>query len=155
MHDAVELARLRWDFDREYALTSHQSLDDFAPGFAAFLKRALGSGQWVIWVAEREGRLIGHIYVQAILKVPRPGLLNRWYGYVTNVYVEPDARSAGIGSAILSRVIAWAREARLEFLIVWPAEPSVEFYARQGFAPSPDALELHFADTGNNPEESR
>jgi GNAT superfamily N-acetyltransferase len=101
-----------------------------------------------VWVAEREGRLVSQIWVQVIHKVPRPGRFeghNR-YGYVTNVYTEPDLRGQGIGGRLLERVVQWAREQRLEFLVVWPSEESVRFYERGGFHASPDALELQFEE---------
>ncbi len=141
--DAAELARLRWDFSPDQVAASGQPFAEFAAGFAEFLRAALAGDGWAIWVAERDGRLVANVYVRLVPKVPRPGRFGAVYGYVTNVYVEPDARNQGIGSAMLDTVIAWARERRLEFLIVWPSEESVLFYERAGFRRSPDALELH------------
>ena len=141
--DAAELARLRWDFSPDEVVAGGQAFAGFAAGFAEFLRDALAGDGWVIWVAERDGRLVANIYVHLVPKVPRPGRFGAVYGYVTNVYAEPDARNQGIGSAVLDATITWARERRLEFLIVWPAEDSVRFYERAGFRRSPDALELH------------
>jgi GNAT superfamily N-acetyltransferase len=62
------------------------------------------------------------------------------------VYAEPGVRGQVISSRLMRRVIDWAREHGLEFLILWPNEESVAFYERLGFRPSPDALELHFGD---------
>ena len=141
--DAAELARLRWDFSPDELAASGQDFAEFAAGFAAFLCDALTGDGWAIWVAERDGRLVANIYVHLVPKVPRPGRFGAVYGYVTNVYAEPDARNQGIGSAVLDATITWARERRLEFLIVWPAEDGVRFYERAGFRRSPDARELH------------
>ena len=140
--DAAELARLRWDFSPDEVAASGQSFAEFARDFEQFLHDALRSGDWSIWMAEQEGRLIANIYVNLVHKVPRPGRFGQRYGYVTNVYTEPDVRNAGIGSALLQRVIAWAREQRLELLLVWPSDESVRFYLRAGFIPSPTAMEL-------------
>jgi GNAT superfamily N-acetyltransferase len=140
--DAAELARLRWDFSPDEVAASGQSFAEFARDFAKFIHDALQSGDWSIWVAEQDKRLIANIYVQLVQKVPRPGRFGQRYGYVTNVYADPDVRNAGIGSALLQRVIAWAREQRLELLLVWPSDESVRFYSRAGFLPSPTAMEL-------------
>lgn len=140
--DAAELARLRWEFTAEETPVEGARFADFTQRFESFLCGALGDGQWLIWVAERDGRLVGHIYLQLIEKVPRPGQTDGRYGYVTNVYVEPTSRDEGIGSQLLRGVIERAREQRLEFLIVWPSERSVPYYARVGFAPSGEAMEL-------------
>jgi GNAT superfamily N-acetyltransferase len=63
---------------------------------------------------------------------------------MTNVYAEPEVRGRGIGSQLLTRVVEWASEIGLEFLVVWPSEESIAFYDRAGFRRSPDALERHF-----------
>jgi GNAT superfamily N-acetyltransferase len=141
--DAAELARLRWDFSPDEVASGGQSFAEFAHDFAQFLGDALHSGDWSIWVAEHHERLVANIYVYVVQKVPRPGRFGQRYGYVTNVYAEPDVRNAGVGSALLQRVIAWACDQRLELLLVWPSEESVRFYARAGFIPSPTAMELN------------
>lgn len=142
--DLDELARLRWDFSPDQVAAGRQSFEAFRAGFEIFWASALAGGNWTVWVAEREERLVANIWVQVIDKVPRPGRFgghNR-YGYVTNVYTEPARRGQGIGSQLLQSVIEWARAQDLEFLVVWPGEESVAFYERAGFRPSPDALEL-------------
>lgn len=144
--DTGELARLRWDFSPDEVAASGQSFAEFEAAFRAFWLNALASGNWAAWVAEESGRLVATLWVQVIHKVPRPGRFaghNR-YGYVTNVYTEPEFRGRGIGSQLLARTIAWAGSEELEFLVLWPSEESVSFYERAGFGRSPDALELHF-----------
>jgi GNAT superfamily N-acetyltransferase len=148
--DADELARLRWDSSTDEVAASGQSFGDFRQGFEEYLQQALESGNWNIWVAELDGRLIANIYVQLVHKVPKPGRFgsqrgNR-YGYVTNVYAEPDVRGQGVGSELLKRIAEWARAQELDFLVLWPSEESVRFYERAGFVHSPDALELHFQE---------
>jgi GNAT superfamily N-acetyltransferase len=146
--DIAELARLRWDFSPDEIAASGQSFGAFLQGFSEFLARALSSGDWAVWVAEQEGRLVANVWVQIVQKVPRPGRFgghNR-YGYVTNVYAEPETRGRGVGSRLLQCAITWAREQELEFLVVWPSEESVRFYQRAGFQRSADALEWHFDD---------
>jgi GNAT superfamily N-acetyltransferase len=144
--DADELARLRWDFSPDEIAASGQIFDEFRDGFRGFAAPALASGNWAVWVAEERQRLRANIWVEIIPKVPRPGRFGARWGYVTNVYTEPDLRGQGVGTRLLESVIAWAREERLEILIVWPSEESIRFYERAGFHLSPDALELHLDD---------
>lgn len=142
--DGSELARLRWDFSPEEAAGSSQSFEEFRGEFERFLEPALASGNWAVWVAEQEGRLVSQIWVQVIHKAPRPGRFgghNR-YGYMTNVFTVPERRGQGIGGQLLERVIQWAREQELQFLVVWPSEESVRFYERGGFRATSEALEL-------------
>ena len=116
--DSSELARLRWDFSPDEVQASGQTYADFTTKFGVFLAQALASGMWVVWVAEQMGRLIGNIYVDAV------------------------SRGQGIGTALLKQVIAWAGEQNLEFLIVWLAEDSINYYERCGFTPVSDAMQL-------------
>jgi GNAT superfamily N-acetyltransferase len=140
--DAEQLARLRWDFAFESDRPSDQPFEEFARAFAEFLAESLGE-QWTIWVAERQGRLVANMTIQVVRKLPRPGHIHRFWGYVTNVYTLPEERSRGVGGQLLAALIGWARERELEFLILWPREESVPFYERHGFVHSPDAMELH------------
>jgi GNAT superfamily N-acetyltransferase len=139
--DAEQLARLRWADSTEDGTVPAQSAAAFCAAFAGFVRRALAAGAWTVWVAEADGRLLAHVYVQAVEKVPRPDRPAARWGYATAVYTVPEARNQGIGSRLLRRVIAWAAADGLELLLLWPSERSVPFYERAGFGRSPDALE--------------
>lgn len=142
LQDSSELARLRWEFSPGETAGTGQTFEGFREDFKRFLREAFTLGAFKVWAVEREGRLIANVYVHRVIRVPRPGQDEDRWGYVTNVYVEPDARGRGVGSALLQTVIAWAREQEYELLLVWPSEEGVTFYERAGFVPSADALEL-------------
>ena len=137
VQDAQALARLRWDFSDQ----TGQRFETFAHEFDVFLQQALTSSQWTIWVAEDRGKLQANIYIQLVQKVPRPGRPLAYWGYVTNVYVEPFARNHGIGSQMLRTIRQWAQSQHIEFFVVWPSEESVWFYRRNGFVPNEEILE--------------
>jgi GNAT superfamily N-acetyltransferase len=143
--DIEALARMRWDFTNEDGRARVHTFDEFARSFREFAERAL-AGAWMIWVAEDEGRIICTLYLQIIDKVPRPGLLEGVFGYVTNVYTVPEYRGRGVGARLLDVAVAWARERGLEFLVLWPSATSVPFYERSGFVRSPTALELNLEE---------
>ncbi|WP_223275634.1 GNAT family N-acetyltransferase [Paenibacillus elgii] len=89
LDDVDELVRMRWDFSEE-GYTSAVSFKEFYPICREFLIKAMGSGDWYIWVAEVEKSIVSHMYLQLIHKVPRPGKSpDSYYGYVTNVYTHP------------------------------------------------------------------
>lgn len=145
--DSAELARLNWDFSSEEQRTLEHSFEMYATSFDQFFQSALSSGNWVIWVAEYEQRLVFMAYVQIIHKMRRPGRSgSRKYGYVTNVFTAIPLRSQGIGADVFQRIIEWAKLQQLEFLVLWPSEASVQFYKRLGFIRSPDALELQLSE---------
>lgn len=140
--DADELARLRWVFSEEELLAGTEEYAGFLDAFRRFRRVATPTGQWTVWVAERDRRLIGNVWVQHIVNVPRPGQPRVEYGYVTNVFVEAGERGRGVGAALLRAAIRGSREHALEFLIVCASEESRAFYERLGFHRSREAMEL-------------
>lgn len=109
--DGPRLAQLRWQFDAE----DHpgEELEEgpqaFMTRFLSFYEAALDSGRWFVWVAETDGRVVAHVWVYVIPKVPRPGRAPRQLGYVTNVFTEPTARNRGVGSHLLKLVVSSRR----------------------------------------------
>ena len=113
---------------------------EFEAECAAFLAEAISSGRWQILVAELGSQIVAHVYVALIDKVPRPEHANAKLAYLTNVYTRPELRGRGIGAQLIRRAQAAAREADVELMIVWPADGSIDFFKRQGFAVPDDAL---------------
>lgn len=140
--DADALARLRWDSSAEFGDVAPKQLEPFQDAFRAFWATAMATGTWCCWIAEREQQILTTVFVQLVGMVPRPGQIGRRYGYVAGVYTRPEARSQGIGSEAMQRLIGWAVEEGLEFLVLSPTEDSVDFYRRLGFQASGDYFEL-------------
>ncbi|MGG1662985.1 N-acetyltransferase family protein [Brevibacillus sp. NRS-1366] len=144
LNDIDELVRMRWDFSEEERV-SESDHSDFFRTCGEFLTQAIHGGDWFIWVAEAEGKLVSHMYLQLIHKVPRPGKSkDPYFGYVTNVYTRPLYRNKGIGTMIHQVMEQWSRENNVEFLILWPSSNSVQFYTRNQFVKSQEAMEKHF-----------
>ncbi len=132
--DAPALAQMRWDFTAEDDfISAAATIEDFTDCFGQFLDYALSSGRWCIWVAEDNGQLVSHIFLQAIEKVPRPGREERQFGWVTNVFTIPAYRNKGVGSQLMERAADWCKARNLELMVVWPTQQSVPYYQRAGF----------------------
>jgi N-acetylglutamate synthase-like GNAT family acetyltransferase len=141
--DVEVLAHLRYQFAVESNRLGPQSLEDFIAHFSAYVRAALATGRWRAVVAERDGRIVGHAYLETMDKLPVPGRPYRRMGYITNVFVEPQLRNAGVGAEIVGEMIRLGRDMELESLVLWPTPRSVPFYKRLGFQVT-DALELDF-----------
>jgi GNAT superfamily N-acetyltransferase len=146
LEDANALARLRWDFSGEETVLDPVAFGDFEHAFGEFWSRAIAEGTWYCWVAEHGHDIVSMAYIQLVEMVPRPGQVRRRYGYVASVYTRPEARNQGIGAQVLHRLIAWARDQRLEFLVLWPSEASITFYQRLGFRSGDGVLELQLQE---------
>ncbi|ASK64179.1 GNAT family N-acetyltransferase [Virgibacillus phasianinus] len=140
--DIDQLIKMRWDFTIEYDENKEkESYDDFKKECCSFLNDALNNRQWFIWVAEENERIISHIYIELIHKVPRPGRKTYPFAYMTNVYTVPEYRNKGVGGEVLSSVNHRVKENNYEFVIVWPSEESINYYKKNGYVYSTEPME--------------
>ena len=141
--DALELARLRWDFRREgTGGVAKTTWEEFGPICADFVATGIAAGDWQYWVSEADDHLTGCVCRRVIRKIPKPNTLDDRFGYVTNVYMQPECRNAGHGTKLLEKAVEWARAEGIAELVVSPSERSVPYYMRQGFEPDLGALHI-------------
>jgi len=133
LDDVPELARLRYELYAEQERVVAESAESYRDRFAAFAVRALASDRWRAWVARGGDGLVGAMWLRTVERVPVPGKRAGPIGYLTNVYIAPRHRNAGLGARMLDRVTAWCREEGFSLVIVWPTERSRSFYGRAGF----------------------
>lgn len=144
-NDVDELARLRWNMHTEEEAAA-EDYDAFVARFRLFAEEAIGSGSWRIWVAELDRRIIANLWLQLVARVPRPiNEPSSALAYLTNVYVEPTYRNAGLGSRMLRELTDWCREHPIAVVVVWPSERSVDYYRREGFSAG-DSLQVSLRD---------
>ncbi|MGE8207336.1 GNAT family N-acetyltransferase [Heyndrickxia sp. NPDC080065] len=142
--DIKQLIRMRWDFTIEHDETKkieQTPIHDFEKECQSFLENALNSDQWFIWVAEENGKIVSHIYIELIQKVPRPGRITYPFAYMTNVYTIKEYRNKGIGSKLLTTINEWANENKYEFIIVWPSDDSINYYKKNGYIHCTEPME--------------
>jgi GNAT superfamily N-acetyltransferase len=140
--DVVALAEMRWEFQTEdNDSTPIVSKAEFVEICSNFLKQGLLQKNWVYWIAELEGEIVSHIFIQRVRGVPRPTWLNNAYGYVSNVYTKPTYRRQGIGTELMQQVLNWARHQEIDVLIVSISEESLTFYERAGFTAKNEWME--------------
>lgn len=139
--DVNELARLRWVFSLEDEIRENRPFEQYLAEFRDFFTKGLDDGKWIVFVAETPDKLISNVWLEIVETVPRPTRSSHKWGYLTNVYTQPDFRGAGIGTRLLQAAVSAGHVMKLELVIVWPSDESVEFYKREGFAPNPMLME--------------
>ena len=118
-----------------------ESETEFLERCTDWMCKALQQSHWRCWVAEQNGSLIGALWLQVIEKIPNPSAESESYGYITNFFVNEEARRQGIGSAVLEETLKWCREHAFHTVILWPTEKSRSLYVRYGFKVTPDLFE--------------
>jgi GNAT superfamily N-acetyltransferase len=104
---------------------------DFEGDMAAWL--AAEGDRRTTWLATFGDAPVGMASMLEYRRMPRPGRPNSRWGYVSNMFVRHEFRNRGIGSALLSAVIAAADERSYARLVLSPSARSLPFYRRAGF----------------------
>jgi len=150
MHDIEALADLRWKLcteDDDALQHGPLKKSAFIEAFCSQLSHAKRLDEITHFVAETQtaDKIVSVMSIVKVQGLPCPDNLDGAWGYLTNVYTLPECRNQGIGSRLLAEVRRWAKEQRLELLIVWPSDRSYPFYERSGFLREPDPLVLKMA----------
>jgi GNAT superfamily N-acetyltransferase len=91
---------------------------------------------WLAWAGDEA---IGMASLFEYRRMPRPGRDDSRWGYLSNMFVRDEFRNQGIGSALLSAIVAAADERAYARIVLSPSERAVPFYARAGFVIPDDA----------------
>ena len=107
----------------------------------AYFLKAIPSGDFVAWLAERNGKVVGTSGMVIWQVPPRYGTISGRLGYILNMYTVPEARGQGICTRLLSELIQEARALGLTYLHLNASPDGIGIYKRAGFA-EPDQVEL-------------
>lgn len=92
-----------------------------------------------VWLAERDGAVVGHVVLTVIFSMEYGGLR----GFIDDLYVRPAERGRGTGAALLAAAREGAMARGLRALCVETGQanhPARRLYARAGFSDSGHAL---------------
>jgi len=104
------------------------------------------TGELIAWVAERDGAVIGSVAAFIRRTLPNmdgPALEAR----VQSMYIVPERRRGGTGTALLQALLAEMRARRVRRVYLRPSVSGRRFYPGFGFAAS-DEMELYVATDG-------
>jgi GNAT superfamily N-acetyltransferase len=129
----------------------HDMGDLTGPAFEVLVARAearlrsmLQKGEYVGWLAspaERPDEVAGGAGVQLRHVLPHPArtaegemsVAEGRHAIVLNVYTEPTWRRHGVAEQLMRHLLAWAREERLDRLVLHASPDGRRLYERLGF----------------------
>ncbi|RNI19533.1 GNAT family N-acetyltransferase [Flexivirga caeni] len=128
-----------------------QSEESFADDFAAWWSSHFDSHlAFVARVADHG--LVGMAWLALLPRVPRPGDASRRSADIQSVFVLPQFRGAGLGSALVRAATAHAVTTGATRVTVSSGRRAVPLYRRLGFEASDQLLQQSVnADPGANP----
>ncbi|MFC6705477.1 GNAT family N-acetyltransferase [Flexivirga alba] len=137
--DVAELARLLWRHAAPEEQAA-QSVEKFRVDLAAWWEAHMHSH--LAFVATNDGvHLVGMAWLALLPRIPRPGRSTRQSADIQSVFVMPEHRGAGIGSALVEAATAHAFATGAGRVTVSSSRRAVPVYQRSGFSASPQLLE--------------
>lgn len=125
------LMRTHYAFDRQRFLAPGEGAER---GYAAFLGSVLESDEDCVFVAEREGLVVGYVYVA--LEPHSWKELRGPAGFIHDLAVDDDARQSGVGTKLMQVALDWLREHNAPRVILWTAASNgtaQSLFRRMGF----------------------
>jgi GNAT superfamily N-acetyltransferase len=142
--DAPIIASHRANMFRDMGQLTPEVYDALLAVTERRLREALASGEYVGWLALNpdSSAVIGGAGAQRRLAFPHPqrlddgavGIGEGRHAIVLNVYTDRAWRRRGVAEALMGAVVRWAREERLDRLVLHASEEGRPLYQRLGFA---------------------
>lgn len=104
--------------------------------YAAWVPGAMSGGQYLGWLAERGGQVIGGAGLLLLEWGPGRHQPNPLRGRVVNVFVETPFRRQGVASTLMEALLAEARRRRVGVLNLGSSPEGRGLYAAFGFQAS-------------------
>jgi ribosomal protein S18 acetylase RimI-like enzyme len=155
-HDRPEIERLTNAFGEEIAAMDPLRRLIRADGFGRFYVDKMladaADAKGLVLIAEEQGQIVGIAAGAARSRREKDAyqVVPFHDGYVTELYVVPEARHRGIGTAMVEACERWFREngcGAVHIEVFAPNDGAVRFYRRRGY----EARDIHQIKTLDSP----
>ena len=115
----ARLLRAHHEFDRLRFMAPRGNTEE---GYAWFLGTQLRRDDAAVFVAERDGQVVGYVY--AGIEPQSWKELREEAGFIHDVYVDETARRGGIATALLEAATEWLTSRGMPRIVLWTAAPN-------------------------------
>jgi GNAT superfamily N-acetyltransferase len=115
---------------------------DYELRFREWFERTLPTRR--AWVALAGDVAVGMMSMGLFERMPKPGRPQTYWGYLSNAFVAPDYRNAGVGRMLIDALLAHARDEGYARVVLHPSDRAIPFYHRAGFTPADMLLVQEF-----------
>ena len=120
-----------YEFDRDRFLAPGDNAEE---GYAWFLGTQLAGERAAIFVADRDGEVLGYVY--AALEPLSWKELRDEAGFIHDIVVDEHSRRTGLAAALIGHATKWLRSVGAPRVMLWTAEQNIDarrLFARLGF----------------------
>ena len=111
------LLRAHYQFDAQRFMAPGRHPEE---GYEWFLGTQLREDDVVVFVAERDGAIVGYVY--AGLEPQSWKELREACGFIHDVVVNESGRRSGVATALMEAAIGWLRERSAPRVMLWTAQ---------------------------------
>jgi ribosomal protein S18 acetylase RimI-like enzyme len=124
-----------------------QALKNLSTRFEPWVKDMIAQGKYIGWLMEDGGKVIAGAGLMIMDWPPHPLDPGSHRGYLLNVYVDPQYRRKKLGSQLVERALAEARQRNIRVVSLHSTEAGRPMYESNGFRPTD---EMFFVEQFND-----
>jgi GNAT superfamily N-acetyltransferase len=136
--DVPLLVSFRSAMFRSMGWTDEARLEQLAPLYAQYVREATAAGDFVAWVAEKNGVPVGGIALLWERVPPTVRNLTGRQAYILAAFVDPAHRRQGIAHVLVETAIAHATQEGAQVISLHYSPAGRRLYEKFGFAESPE-----------------
>jgi GNAT superfamily N-acetyltransferase len=143
LKDTAVIARHRARMFQEMGEIPAAMFDGFVETSRAWTERALASGEYLGWFAIPKTQpevIVAGAGVQLRQVPPHPfrpakegAFAKGRHAIVLNVFTEPEWRQRGVAMMLMNEIVRWARDEKLDQLVLHASAQARALYERMGF----------------------
>ncbi len=136
--DLSILVEFRSQMFRDMGWTDEERLAELAPAYELYVREHREAGDFVAWIAEKNGEPAGGVAVLWERVPPTVRNLHGRQAYILAAYVAPPFRREGIGRRLIETAIEYAREDGADVISLHHSPAGKGLYEKFGFVESPE-----------------
>ncbi len=126
------------------------ALDLMDANFSDWVQGRVASGEYLGWFIADGDKLVAGAGLWLIPWPPHVLSQTGPRGYILNVYTEPDYRHRGFARRLLSQILEWCQQQKIDVVVLHASHEGYPLYESLGFAPTNEMrLQLSKPPVGN------
>ena len=143
LDDVDALISLRLVFLKEVgSLSGGVDCSELGEAIRHYLVRKMPAGEFLAWVAENEGGIVGTSGLTLFERPPNGANMAGLEAYLSNMYTVPGWRGKGVGTALVKAIIDHVKGTRARRIWLHATEQGRPVYEKAGFVVSETDMEL-------------